>query len=110
MIKSESHNSCGSLTHRAGVSGEIKQQDRRADDHAWIDVIHQMDSIYADLVHYQVELEDKNAKLEDAQSFIESVIFSISDILIACDINRSIQQVNRALEEATGREGSELTG
>lgn len=110
MIKSAPHNSCGSLTHRAGVSGEIKQQDRRADDHAWIDVIHQMDSIYADLVHYQVELEDKNAKLEDAQSFIHSVISSISDILIVCDINGSIQQVNRALEEAIDCDGAELSG
>ncbi|MCU7808885.1 MAG: PAS domain-containing sensor histidine kinase, partial [Candidatus Thiodiazotropha sp. (ex Semelilucina semeliformis)] len=36
---------------------------------AWIDVIQKMDKVYADLVHYQVELEQKNAELEEAQQF-----------------------------------------
>lgn len=109
MTKIQSQNSC-SLTHRAGLSSDIRKQDRRADDQAWIDVIHHMDNIYADLVHYQVELEDKNAKLEDAQSFIQSVISSISDILIVCDINGSIQQVNRALEETINIDSKRLLG
>ena len=87
------------LTEKAGLSTEIHTQARRADDHAWIEVIQRMDSIYADLVRYQVELEQKNSALENAQRFIESVISSISDILIVCDINGNIQQTNSALEE-----------
>jgi two-component system sensor histidine kinase HupT/HoxJ len=109
MTKLQSQNSC-SLAHRVGLSSDIHPQNRRAGDQAWIDVIHHMDSIYADLVHYQMELEDKNAKLEDAQSFIHSVISSISDILIVCDINGSIQQVNPALEEAVNRDSVKLVG
>jgi two-component system sensor histidine kinase HupT/HoxJ len=74
----------------------------------WIDVIHKMDDVYTDLVRYQVELEEKNAALEVAQQFIGSVLSSITDVLIVCDIQGRIQQVNRALEDITGRQEQEL--
>ncbi len=80
-----------------------ERRNRRTDDQAWIEVITQMDRIYADLVRYQVELEQKNADLEDAQRFIQSVISSISDVLIVCDINGQVQKVNPALVEAVSR-------
>ncbi|MDJ0833532.1 MAG: ATP-binding protein [Gammaproteobacteria bacterium] len=98
------------LTDQAGLSTELRQQAKRAGDHAWIEVIQQMDSIYADLVHYQVELEQKNSELENAQRFIESVISSISDILIVCDINGHIQQVNQALVDIIGMDSEQLAG
>lgn len=69
-----------------------------------------MDRIYADLVRYQVELEQKNADLEDAQRFIQSVISSISDVLIVCDINGQVQKVNPALLEAIGQAEAEILG
>lgn len=87
-----------------------ERRNRRADDQAWIEVITQMDRIYADLVHYQVELEQKNADLEDAQRFIQSVISSISDVLIVCDINGQVQKVNPALLEAVGRNEAQILG
>jgi two-component system sensor histidine kinase HupT/HoxJ len=74
----------------------------------WIDVIHKMEGVYTDLVRYQVELEEKNAALEVAQQFIRSVLSSITDVLIVCDIQGRIQQVNRALEEITGKQEQEL--
>ena len=87
-----------------------ERRNRRADDQGWIEVITQMDRIYADLVHYQVELERKNADLEDAQRFIQSVISSISDVLIVCDINGQVQKVNPALLEAVGQEDEFILG
>jgi two-component system sensor histidine kinase HupT/HoxJ len=99
-----------SLISLAQVTTETLQQQRRADDHAWIEVIHRMDSIYADLVRSQVELEEKNDELENAQNFIQSVISSISDILIVCDINSTIQQVNNALINETGLSSNDITG
>ncbi len=87
-----------------------ERRNRRADDQAWIEVITQMDRIYADLVRYQVELEQKNADLEDAQRFIQSVISSISDVLIVCDINGRVQKVNPALLEAVGRDEDHILG
>ena len=75
---------------------------------AWIEVIHKMESVYADLVHYQVELEQKNAALEEAQQFITSVLAAMTDVLIVCDTAGVIEQVNRALEVLTGRPAQAL--
>lgn len=98
------------LTDMAVLPEKLQQQVRRADDQAWIDVIQQMDNIYADLVRYQVELEEKNSALENAQRFIHSVISSMSDVLIVCDINGHIQQVNQALTDIIGIDEEQLTG
>jgi len=72
-------------------------------ENAWIEVIQKMDKVYADLVHYQVELEQKNAELEEAQQFIRSVLESMTEVLIVCDIQGRILKVNRALEDYTGQ-------
>lgn len=74
----------------------------------WVDVIRKMDAVYSDLIHYEVDLEEKNAALEDAQKFITSVLESVSDILIVCDSKGTIQQVNRALIDLTGFDEHEL--
>jgi two-component system sensor histidine kinase HupT/HoxJ len=77
---------------------------------AWIDVIKKMDEVYSDLIRYEVELEKKNAALEQAQQFIGGVVASMSDILIVCDHKGLIQQVNRALLDLTGFTAAQLTG
>ena len=51
---------------------------RRGVGGAWIDVIQKMDEVYSDLLQYEVALEEKNAKLEESQGFILSVLTSIS--------------------------------
>ncbi len=84
--------------------------ERRVDDQAWIKVIERMDNIYADLVHYQVKLEQKNAELENTQNFVQSVISSISDVLIVCDVNGMIQRVNPELEQVIGLSADVLHG
>ena len=79
-------------------------------DDAWIEVIRQMDRVYAELVESQVALEQKNEELENAQEFIASVMGAMTDLMIVCDRDGCIQQVNRALETLTGLAASELTG
>jgi len=79
-------------------------------EEAWIEVIRKMDAVYADLVHYQLELEAKNAALEEAQQFIDSVLSSITDVLIACNLDGRIEQVNSAFERLTGRKEREVIG
>ncbi len=96
-----------SLIDRAGVSNSLGLGE--SSEAAWIEVIHKMDAVYADLVHYQVELEQKNSALEEAQQFISSVLGAMTDVLIVCDTQGRIQQVNKALEVLTGRSGSELS-
>ena len=58
---------------------------RSSQDAAWIEVIRKMDETYADLVRYQVDLEEKNSSLEAAQQFIASVLAPMTDVLIVCD-------------------------
>lgn len=77
---------------------------------AWIEVIRKMDETYADLVAQQVEVERKNAELEEAQAFITSVLGSMTDVLIACDRDGRIEQSNRAAERALGCDGRDLVG
>jgi len=96
------------------LSDAVKQTRRRqpgiADEQIWVDVIQRMESTYTELVNQQVELEEKNAALIDAQHFIQSVMSSISDTLIVCDVNGHILQVNEALENLIGKSQEELTG
>jgi two-component system sensor histidine kinase HupT/HoxJ len=96
------------LLVEAGVMGALELNP--AGEEAWIEVIQKMDAVYADLVRHQVELERKNAALEEAQQFIDGVLSSMNDVLIVCDRNGRIERVNSALERLTGRRESEVIG
>ncbi len=77
-------------------------------EQAWIEVIQKMDEVYNDLLQYEVALEEKNAALEESHQFIESVLASMSDILIVCDRNGSIEEVNSSLCHFAGKEAAAL--
>ncbi len=77
-------------------------------EQAWIEVIQKMDEVYNDLLQYEVALEQKNAALEESHQFIESVLASMSDILIVCDRNGNIEEVNSSLCHFAGKEASAL--
>ncbi len=94
----------------AQVGGQENLELSTTGESAWIEVIHKMDSVYADLIESQVELEKKNVELEDAQKFISSVLSSMTDVLIVCDTYGKIQQVNAALEHLTGYKERSLIG
>ena len=53
------------------------------DEATWLDVIHKMDEVYSKLVSDEIELEEKNAQLEQSQQFIFSLLSAMSDVLIA---------------------------
>lgn len=79
-------------------------------EHVWIDVIKKMDEVYNDLLQYEVALEEKNAALEESQQFIVSVLASMSDILVVCRRSGSIEEVNQALLDFTGKSEDHLIG
>jgi len=81
-----------------------------AEDAIWLDVIRKMDEVYNDLLQYEVALEEKNARLEDTQQFISSVLTSMSDLLIVCSRAGVIESVNDALASLLGIEGAALHG
>src|SRR3989339_672638 len=77
---------------------------------AWVEVIRKVEEVYSDLIQYEVDLERKNAELEDTQKFVDSVISSMSEILIVCDRDQRVEQVNKAAENLTGFTARELVG
>lgn len=80
------------------------------DDAAWVDVIHKMDEVYSLLVSDEIELEKKNAELEQSQQFIFSVLSAMSDVLVVCDAQGLIEETNAALCELVGRSEQQLHG
>ncbi|HOP15833.1 MAG TPA: ATP-binding protein [Gammaproteobacteria bacterium] len=92
------------------VASDLAAEARASQDAAWIEVIRKMDETYADLVRYQVDLEEKNSSLEAAQQFIASVLASMTDVLIVCDAKGRIQQVNKAMEALAGESEATLKG
>lgn len=86
----------------AGVEG--------VDDAAWLDVIQKMDEVYTQLVADEVALEEKNAQLEQSQRFIVSLLSSMSDVLLACDAQGRIEDVNASLCALVGRDEGRLRG
>ncbi len=77
---------------------------------AWIDVVRSMDEVYNELLQYEVVLEQKNTELEESQQFIFSILTSMSDLLVVCDRNAVIEEVNHSLLAFTGRKEQELKG
>jgi two-component system, NtrC family, sensor histidine kinase HupT/HoxJ len=96
------------LIERAGVAETIALSP--ASEESWIDVIRKMDEVYSELVQSQVELERKNAELEEARQFIDGVVAAMTDVLIVCDRSGRIEQVNQALERLVGQSSKSLTG
>ncbi|MFM2281651.1 MAG: hypothetical protein RLZZ444_3882 [Pseudomonadota bacterium] len=76
----------------------------------WVDVIHRMDEVYSELLRNETDLERKNAELEEAQTFISSVIASVSDILIACGSDGVIRKVNPAFLSLVGLDEARVIG
>lgn len=96
------------LINIAGVGDHIALSGNN--EEAWIDVIQKMDEVYADHVRHQLELEQKNAELEEAQAFIGSVLSSMTDVLIVSDTRGKIQQANAAYQKLSDCSATELFG
>jgi|SRR5581483_6779649 len=92
------------IAHRGAIEFDNEREG------AWIEVIRKMDEVYSDLLRYEVDLEAKNAELEEAQAFVTNVIESVSDILVVCDAHGLIQQVNSAFQQMLGRMDGDVTG
>lgn len=83
---------------------------QRLDDASWVEVIRKMDEVYSQLVRDEIELEQKNAELEQSQQFIFSVLSSMSDVLMVCNRQGEIEETNAALRTLLRREETALHG
>lgn len=88
-------------------SGALPDLDENA-EHMWVEVIDKMESVYAELVQHQSELEAKNSELEQAEQFIGSVLSAMTDVLLVCNTAGKIEKVNTALENLTAKPAREF--
>lgn len=91
------------------LSGALPQLDA-AGEAGWIEAIHKMEEVYNNVLRYQVELEEKNAALEEAQQFILSILTAMSDVLVVCDRHGIVQEVNRAMLDLLGLDKQAVLG
>ncbi len=97
-------------THRTSARLPLPSELDSFSESAWIDVVRSMDEVYNELLQYEVELEHKNSELEESQQFIFSILTSMSDLLVVCDRNGVIEEVNHSLLAFTGKTEQELKG
>lgn len=96
------------LISKISVSGLLELD--RDGESVWVDVIRRMDEVYSELLRNETDLERKNAELEEAQTFISSVIASVSDILIVCSSDGVIKKANPAFLTLLGMTESAVIG
>lgn len=76
----------------------------------WIEIIQQMEAVYAELAQTTVEIEKKNLELTRAQELTDSIMRSMVDALVVLDSNGMIQAANQATLKLTGFSQKELLG
>lgn len=96
------------LVSKISIPGVLELDGAR--EAMWVDVIHRMDEVYSELLRNETDLERKNAELEEAESFISSVIASVSDVLIVCGVDGGIKKVNPAFLKLIGHEETAVIG
>lgn len=71
-------------------------------DAAWTDVLEAMDRTYSELVSYQEQLESQNTELDELRRFMNSVVESVSDVLIVVDRAHQIERTGGSFDEMFG--------
>ncbi|NDV13970.1 sensor histidine kinase [Crenobacter caeni] len=79
-------------------------------EQAWIEVVQRMDEVYSELVASQLTLEAKHRELEENHRFVHGVLSAMSDVLLVCDTQGVVRQVNAALTMLTGRDEAGTVG
>ncbi|MBL8306005.1 MAG: PAS domain-containing protein [Rubrivivax sp.] len=95
---------------RPPLPARVAEPGAVVDDATWMAVIGKMDEVYSQLIADEVALEEKNAALEQSQQFIYGLLASMSDVLVAADLEGRVEQTNAALCSLVGRSDAELQG
>ncbi len=95
---------------RPPLPARVAEPGAVVDDATWMAVIGKMDEVYSQLIADEVALEEKNAALEQSQQFIYGLLASMSDVLVAADLEGRVEQTNASLCALVGRSDAELQG
>jgi PAS domain S-box-containing protein len=81
-----------------------------AQESVWIEIIRQMESLYAQLAEAQAEIEDHARELAGAKELSDNIIRSMGDSLVVLDAAGNISLVNQSTRRLFGYAEGELIG
>ncbi len=79
-------------------------------EEAWTDVLTAFDTAYAELVSHQQLLEEQNEELHEFRRLLNSILSSVSDLMMVVSRDGRMEKVSASLEAATGATAQELIG
>jgi len=81
-----------------------------AQDNVWIEIIRQMETIYAELAEAQAQVEERARELGEAKELADNIIGSMNDGLVVLDAEGRIARVNLATVRLFGVPEGDLIG
>lgn len=87
-----------------------KDSEEQVQESMWIEIIRQMETMYAQLANSQAEIERKSKELQEAKEFTDNIIGSMVDGLIVVDSLGNIKMVNKATLALLGYQEDEIIG
>lgn len=84
--------------------------DLAVQDKTWVEVRAGVDRASAELVDYQEQLEQRNQQLDAMRRVLDSILASVSDVLVVIDRSGMIEEVNASLVARSGEDRSALVG
>lgn len=79
-------------------------------EEAWSDVLTAFDAAYAELVTHQQLLEEQNEELHEVRRLLNSILSSVSDLMMVVGRDGRIEKVSASLASVTGRPAETLAG
>lgn len=87
-----------------------RETEEQLQESMWIEIISQMERMYAELANSQAEIEKKSRELQEAKEFTDNIIASMVDALIVVDSLGNIRMVNKATLDLLGYQENEIIG
>jgi two-component system NtrC family sensor kinase len=81
-----------------------------AEENVWIQIIRQMESLYAQLADAQSDIEERARQLGEAKELADNIIRSMNDALIVLDAAGRVSMVNAAAARMFGYPEQEMLG
>ena len=95
---------------RQQLAKAVEKSEEEIRESMWIEVIKNVERLYAELANTHTEIEQKDRELKSAKSFTDNIIKSMKNVLLVCDEKGKIKLINQAGLSLLGYEAHELTG
>lgn len=88
----------------------LERSEEEIRESMWIEVIKNIEQLYAELANIHTEIEKKDRELRASKSFTDNIIKSMKNTLIVCDEKGNIKMANESAVNLFGYSQNELLG